>query len=64
MKEVVTQFVYLQMSLEKSNPDEEGVKVGEDIPLDREDGGEVGEEQEGGSSGQEGGQEDQQAGKQ
>ena len=50
------------MSLEKSNPDEEGVKVGEDIPLDREDGGEVGEEQEQGDSCQEGGQEDQQTG--
>ena len=56
--------MYLQVSLEKSYLEEEGVKVGEDVPLDREDGGEVGEEQEGGGSGQEGGQEGQQAGEQ
>ena len=54
--------MYLQVSLEKSYFKEEGVKVGEDVPLDREDGGEVGEEQEGGDSCQEGSQENQQTG--
>ena len=51
--------MYLQVSREESYLEEEGVNVSEDVPLDREDGGEVGEEQEGGCSGQEGGQEGQ-----
>ena len=46
--------MYLQVSLENSYLDEEGVKVGEDVPLDREDWGEVGEEKDSRCSGQEG----------
>ena len=53
--------MYLQVSREESYLEEEGVNVSEDVPLDREDRGEVGEEQEGGWSGQEGGQEGKQA---
>ena len=51
---------YLKNDPDQAYPDEECVQVGEDVPLDGEDGGEEGEEEEGRQEGegncQEGGQ--------
>ena len=42
---------------DQAYPDEEGVQVGEDVPLHGEDGGEEGEQEEGGQEGEGDGQE-------
>ena len=47
---------------DQHNLDEQSVQIGEDIPFDREDGGEEGQEEEGGQAGQGDGQQGQQAG--
>ena len=57
----IENITYLINDPDQAYPDEEGVQVGEDVPLHGEDGGEEGEEEEGGQEGegdgQEGGQE-------
>ena len=55
-------FTYPRVDPDECYLEEEGVQVGEDVPLQGEDGGEVGEEEVGGQASQGHGQEGQQAG--
>ena len=45
-------YPYPRVDLGHGYLEEEGVQVGEDVPLKRQDGGEVGEQQEGGQASQ------------